>query len=251
MEKSTEFHEKREACIRKKYNADEIGQRILNGDGGSWIKEPYDPDVIFQLDRYHIYQEILRKISDKKAQQDIRELLEAEKPEEMLAYIQTYATSVESPDEKDTRSKKANELYSYLSNNLEGLLPYDKRGIKIPEAKEGILYKKMGVQESQNCTVITLRMKHRRMRWSVQGANNLAKALYRKENKELIETIDRYTDGLIFTIQMQEMVETLSAAKAPKKDGKGNSYVDIVNVHMPLLEAMQTASRKAFKRAFC
>ena len=35
-----------------KYNVDEIQQRILNGDGGSWIKEPYDPDVIFQLDRY-------------------------------------------------------------------------------------------------------------------------------------------------------------------------------------------------------
>jgi len=32
MEKSTAFHEKREACIRNKYNADEIGQRILNGD---------------------------------------------------------------------------------------------------------------------------------------------------------------------------------------------------------------------------
>ncbi|MDL2300870.1 UPF0236 family protein, partial [Lachnospiraceae bacterium OttesenSCG-928-D06] len=62
MEKSTEFHEKREACIRKKYDADEIGQRILNGDGGSWIKEPYDPETIFQLDRYHIYQEIIRKI---------------------------------------------------------------------------------------------------------------------------------------------------------------------------------------------
>ncbi len=113
MEKSTEFHEKREACIRKKYNADEIGQRILNGDGGNWIKEPYDPEVIFQLDRYHIYQEILRKISDKKAQQDIRDLLEAEKPDEMLAYIQIYATSVESADEKDTRSRKAKELYGW------------------------------------------------------------------------------------------------------------------------------------------
>ena len=79
----------------------------------------------------------------------------------------------------------------------------------------------------------------------------MAKALYRKENKELIQTIDRYTDGLIFTMQMQEIIETLSAAKAPKKDGKGNPYVDIVNMHMPILDAMQTASRKAFKRAFC
>ncbi len=194
MEKSPQFHEKREGLIRRKYDADEIGQRILNGDGGSWIKEPYDAETIFQLDRYHIYQEVLRKIKDKKAQQDIRRLLEAEQTEEMLEYIRIYADSVESADEKDKRSQKARELLGYLENNRRGLLPYDRQGVKIPEPPEGILYKHMGVQESQNCTVITMRMKHRRMRWSVPGANNLAKALYRKENKDLINTIDRYTD---------------------------------------------------------
>lgn len=250
MEKSGEFHEKREACIRKEYNADEIGQRVLNGDGGSWIKEPYDPDTIFQLDRYHICQEILRKISHKEAQAQIRRLFEEEKIDEMLEYIRIYAESVESPDEKDKSSRKARELHQYLTNNKEGLLPWQKQGIKIPEAAEGILYKGMGVQESQNCTVITLRMKHRRMRWSVKGANNLAKALYRKENKELIETIERYTDGLVFTMQMEEIVETLSAAKAPKKDGKGNIYAELINCHMPLQDAVQTASRKAFLEVF-
>lgn len=249
MEKSNDFHAKREACIRKKYAADEIGQRILNGDGGSWIKEPYYPDTIFQLDRYHIYQEILRKISNKDAQKEIRRLFDEEKMDEMLEYIQIYATSVASQDENDKSSKKAMELYQYL-NNKDGLLPYDKRGINIPAPEKGILYKGMGIQETQNCTVITLRMKHRRMRWSVNGANNLAKALYRKENRELVETIDRYTDGLVFTMQMQEIIETLSAAKAPKKDGKGNPYADRFNHHMPLFEAMQTVSRKAFKRAF-
>lgn len=160
MEKAPEFHEKRETCIRKKYNADEIGQRILNGDGGSWIKEQYDPDVIFQLDRYHIYQEVLRKVTDKEAQSEIRRLFDEEKIEEMLEYIEVYATSVESPDEKDKKSKKARELYQYLNNNKEGLLPYQKRGIAIPEPKEGILYKGMGIQESQNCTIITLRMEN-------------------------------------------------------------------------------------------
>ncbi|MCM1305439.1 MAG: UPF0236 family protein [Lachnospiraceae bacterium] len=169
MEDSHTFHEKREACIRRKYDADETGQRILNGDGGSWIKDPYDPDVIFQSDRYHICQEVLRKVSDKKAQQDIRVLLE----EEMLEYIRIYADSVESPDEKNMRSKKARELLKYLENNKQGLLPYDK-----------------------------------------------------------------------------QVIEILSAAKAPKKDGKGNSHADIINHHMPLLDAMQTAGRKAFKRAF-
>jgi hypothetical protein len=76
MESSSEFLEKREAQIRRNYNADEIGQRILNGGGGSWIKDPYDPEVIFQLDRFHIYQEIQRKISNKEAVKSIIEWFE-------------------------------------------------------------------------------------------------------------------------------------------------------------------------------
>ena len=250
MEGSREFHEKIEAHIRKHYDADEIQQRVLNGDGGSWINDPYDSDVIFQLDRYHIQQEILRKIRDKKAQATIREYLEENKTDEMLNYIKIYADSVASNDEKDKASSNAMKLYEYLSNNREGLLPYQERGIRIPEPPKGVLYKNMGIQENQNCTTITMRMKHRRMRWSTKGANNLAKALYRKENRELVETIDRYTDGLVFSVRMQEVVrEVLSAAKAPKKDGKGNPYAELLNRHMPLMDAMRTASRREFLHA--
>lgn len=182
MEQSSEFHRKREALIEKKYDAEEIQQRVLNGDGGSWIKEAYDPEVIFQLDRFHIYQEIKRRLKEKEAQEAVTELFESQKIDEMLEYIQIYEDSVESDDETDKRSSNAKKLYEYLPNNKEGLLPYQERGIKIPEAKAGILYKNMGVQENQNCTVITLRMKYRRMRWSANGANNMAKTLYRKEN---------------------------------------------------------------------
>ena len=67
MEPSRLFREKREALIEKQYDVNEIQQRILNGDGGSGIKETYDPDAIFQLERYHVYQEILRKINDRSA----------------------------------------------------------------------------------------------------------------------------------------------------------------------------------------
>ena len=52
-------------------------------------------------------------------------------------------------------------------------------------------------------------------------------------------------------MRMREVIEPLSAAKVPKKDGKGNIYAEKINRHMPILEAMQTASRKAFKAAFC
>lgn len=251
MEDSAEFHEKTEAHIRKHYHADEIGQRILNGDGGSWVYDPYDPEVIFQLDRYHIHQEILRKIGDKQAQADIRNLLEEGKPEELLGYIRTYADRVVDREGNGKCREKAMELYEYLNNNREGLLPYQKRGIEIPESPDGVIYKNMGTQENQNCTVITLRMKHRRMRWSRSGANNLAKALYRKENGELEETIGRFTDGQIDLKQINEVVEILSAAKAPRKDGKGNKYVEIIRRHVPLLDAAKTAARKAFAAAFC
>ena len=43
--------------------------------------------------------------------------------------------SVETTDEKDKRSQKARQLYHYLNNNKDGLLPYQKQGRKIPEAK--------------------------------------------------------------------------------------------------------------------
>lgn len=250
MEKSREFHEKREAQIRSIYNADEIEYRILNGDGGSWIRDPYEPDTIYQLDRFHIRQEIKRKLNcDKEAVKAVEELFEAEKMDEMLEYIQIYADSVETDDEKDTRTGKARELYRYLNNNKEGLKPYQKRDIKLPELPEGMEYGNMGVQENQNCTVITSRMKGNRKRWSVKGANNMAKLLYRKENKELAETVNRYAEELVFNVRMTEIITTLSAAKAPKKDGKGNPYVDVVNMHIPLRDAVQTASRRAFVKA--
>ena len=106
----------------------------------------------------------------------------------------------------------------------------------------------MGVHENQNCTVITLRMKHHRMRWSPDGGNNMVKALYRKENKELHETISRYSGELKFAAEITNIIEILSASKAPKKDGKGSSYIETFRGHMPMLEAMLTESRKWFRK---
>ena len=231
MENANEFLAIREAMLQKKYNTDEIEIRILNGDGGSWIKDPYEPETVFQLDRFHIYQAILRKIPDKKAQKAIRELIDEDKIEESFEYIETYATSVESPESTDKGSKKARELLEYLKKNQEGLIPYQRRGIKLPKEPQGILYKNLGTQENHNCSVITQRMKHRRMSWSINGANNIAKLLVRKENKTLYDTIERYTDGIIMAARLNEVAEVLSAAKAPKYDGKGNKDGNIQKGH--------------------
>lgn len=107
-----------------------------------------------------------QKIRDVEAQNQIKELLEEKKVDEMLEYILIYADSIENDDEKDKGSEKARELYRYLWNNRKGFLPYQERGIELPKAREGVIYKNMGVQENQNCTAITLRMKQQRKRWS-------------------------------------------------------------------------------------
>lgn len=232
MEKSVEFHEKREAQIRSIYDADEIEYRILNGDDGSWNKDPYEPDTIVQLEQFHIFQEIKRKINkDKEAQTEVEALFEAEMIDEVFEYLEMYINSVETDNEKDTRAKKAKELYQYLGNNREGLIAYQNRGIELPELKNGLSHGAMGVQENQNCTVITMRMKGNRRRWS--------------ENGELNKTVNRYNETLIFKEGMREIIEILSAAKAPKKDGKGNAYVDVINMHIPMRDAMCTAGRRA------
>jgi DNA primase catalytic subunit len=157
---------------------------------------------------------------------------------------------VESPESTDKGSKKARELLEYLKKNQEGLIPYQRRGIKLPKEPQGIVYKNLGTQENHNCSVITQRMKHRRMSWSMNGGNNMAKLLVRKENKTLYDTIERYTDGIIMAARLNEVVEVLSAAKAPKYDGKGNKDGNIQKGHFALRDAMMTASRKALIRAF-
>ena len=248
IEDSKTFHEKREADIRKRYDADEIGRRIVNGDGGSWIGEPNDPDAVIQLDPFHVRREIRRLIADKEAQDAIGELLKNKDVKGLLSYIQTYADSVDNSDSTDKRAGKARELYRYLYNNRDALIPWMERDIKVPEPPEGVIYKGMGVQENQNCTVITLRMKHRRMRWSQRGGNNMAKLLSRKENRELHDTVNRYSEPLVSGKAVTEAITVLSAAKAPQKDGKGSPYLDIWNNHLPVLDAVQTEARKYFRK---
>lgn len=112
-----------------------------------------------------------------------------------------------------------------------------------------IPYGRQVIEEDDIQAMITIRMKGNRKRWSINGANNMAKLLCRKENKELIETISRYAEELVFNIRLTEIITTLSVAKAPKKDGEGNPYIDVINMYIPMGDAIQTASRRVFAKA--
>lgn len=245
------FQKLREAIIKTKYNTEEVELRVLNGDGAGWVKNCEDSDTVFQLDRFHIYQKILKCIRDKKMQSRLRNLYDACKTDELLETIQIYAASIATSDEKDKGEKKALELYEYLSGNKAYLQSYqDREGLKIPEAPSGLFYKNLGTQENQNCSIITLRMKNNKGSWSIAGGGHMAKILVRFANKSIWDDIFHYKDAVIESDKEPVILNILSAAKAPKVDGKGNKTGNVMTGHILYREAEMTFSRKAFLKIF-
>lgn len=245
------FQKLREAAIKKKYNTEEVRLRVLNGDGAGWVKAFEDPDTVFQLDRFHIYQKILKCVRDKDMRHTLKELYDGGNTEELLKSIRIYADSIATDDEKDKREKKALELYGYLSGNKEHLLSYqDREGIKIPEAPAGMVYKNLGTQENQNCSVITLRMKNNKGSWSISGGGHMAKILVRFANRTIWDDILHYRDAAIESDKEEVILNILSAAKAPKYDGKGKKTGNVMTGHILYREAEMTFSRKEFLKIF-
>lgn len=239
FEGAKEFHEYREAAIAKKYNLDEVKERILNADGASWIKKVKDKGTCFQLDPFHRNKAVREKIHHPKAVRDIMELLEEEKVGELFAYLETYRNSLS----EDGEIGDAEELIRYYRNNENGLLPYQSQVAELPEHPEGLEYRGMGTMENHVWSVIARRMKHNHTSWSRQGGNHLAKILAKKCSGKLNEVTERIKRPAFEEEKVEELYgEILMSAKAPKKDGKGYEYPVIG--HMVGLEGTIRGDRK-------
>lgn len=233
METGKDFNLKTEALTQSFYDIDAAQYRVLNGDGAKWIKNTYDPEMIFQLDPFHVEQEIIRKISNKKIRGRVREAYHANDPDKMLEIIDTYINSIDDGTKKN-EIKNAKKLYEYLKNNKEGLTPWQKQIGEVPEPPEGLAYRNMGTQENHNSSLVCGRMKGHKKRWSVTGASNLAKIICVKENNQLDKIIEK-ADGVIQVPDNLDLGKLLSAAKSKAPVRKGNKYFDIAWASVPLL----------------
>lgn len=250
FEKGPVFQKLREAAIQKKYDTDAVQLRVLNGDGATWVKECEDPSTIFQLDRFHVYDKITGCIQPKEEQSLLRGLYDEGKTEELLKEIQIYADSVSSNNKEDKREKKALELYRYLKENEEYLLSYRNRGISIPPAPKGIRYKNLGVQENQNCSNITLRMKHKKASWSISGGGHMGKILARFANGTIWTDVARYRDAIIAAEGAEIVWNILSASSVPKYEGIKGKNSAVCEGHIIYRDSKMTASRKQFLKIF-
>jgi hypothetical protein len=221
---------------------DKVKYRIMNGDGEWWIKqEAEETDSILQLDPFHRSQAVIKSISNKSERTLIFEAIKEKDVDNALVTI--FELSMDAYESQDERAqKKLNDLYKYFNNNKENLLTWQERGIELPTPPEGITYRGMGTQESNNFTY-TLRMKHRRGAWSEDGANNMARVLSYRSTIGL-ETIfgtlpDSESVAEVYT-------DPLSAAQAPKHDGKGYG-ANWLYAPMPFEEAFKTNGREAIR----
>lgn len=237
MTGANKFNTKTEALIQSVFHIDADQIRVLNGDGAAWISNTYNPERIFQLDRFHIVKKIRGCIKHKKIASRILEKMMSGDYEGGLQDIETYINSIDD-DQHKTDLKNAKDLYRYLSNNIDGLPRWQeqlkKMGIDL-KAPEGQIYKNMGVQENQNCSLITNRMKGRKMRWSVGGADNLAKIIYTRENGDLDRIIDNYDGEIMLPDNYMDQIKVLSADKVKQVIGKGSKWVDIIQAGVPAL----------------
>ena len=242
FDKAKDFQKRKEGMIASKYNTDEIELRILNGDGAPWIKNGIiDETVHYQLDQFHLQREITRKVKDKEQKREIQRLLKRKEIEELLEYI----TKIYITTEEEKEKMKIKELYTYLCGNKEGLLPYTERGLTIPVPPEGVIYKLLGTMEHHICDIIAKRMKKNKASWSLKGGENLAKILTAKVNQTLYEKTTNISKIILPEKYTKEIAEILSAAKAPKKEGKGYQYPRVGGT--PFIEAFVTNGREAIK----
>ena len=232
--------EKKEGAHAAVYNTDEVTVRVLNGDGGSWIKAGLtDSDVYFQLDPFHKNREITRKVKDKAQREAIQSLLSKGHVDLCLTYIKGVAELAKEEVEKNDLLG----LYEYLKSNEEGLLPYKERGLKLPEPPEGLEYRNLGTMEHHVCDGAAKRMKHQKASWSKKGASNLGRILCLKVCGNLYEAVTSLSKATLPGRYAEDIEEVLSAAKAPKKDGNG--YLYPVRGGRPFANTFMTNGRKA------
>ena len=158
--------------------------------------------------------------------------------EEMFEYLTIYKESLTD----DNEVEKAENLIRYFSMNREGLLPYQKRGIAIPENTKGLIYKNMGTMENHVWSIIARRMKHNHTSWSIRGGNHLAKILAKKCSGKLYEVTEQLRIPVFEEEKLEEIKgDILNAAKIKKKIGRG--YVYPVTGHVVGLNAATKGNR--------
>lgn len=174
-----EFWEEFSAEIARRYRLEDTVV-VLNGDGARWIQKrakEYFPDIIVQLDRYHIKRD-LRRHFGKEVADDMFEVLAEGRKKTFLDTLESLAYA----EEKAETKRKKLKLVKHYRRYTDHLLDYRKR---LPSKIDKKNLYGMGAIEGYVGKIIARRMKNQGMSWSRDGAEAMVKILMLSQHKNL------------------------------------------------------------------
>ena len=183
------------ANLYSKYDMSKVEIRVLNSDGGNWIKKLLVEKAIYQADSYHLKEKITTHVRDKEDSEYLKKLFYKKEYSKMIEYVEALKYKYDGEVEE---VEKLNELQKYLNKRKDTMKRYkDYDGVKLKlkefSKQTGLKYRNMGCQESNNYSKLTRRMKKKRMSWSINGSENIAKVItmYASEScTDIIENLN-------------------------------------------------------------
>ena len=167
------------ANLHSKYDMSKVELRVLNSDGGSWIKKLLTAKAIYQADSYHLKEKITTHVRDAEDSEILKVMFYKKEYSKMIEYVEALKYKY---DGEVQEVEKLEELKKYLvkrKNDMKRYKDYEgvREKLKGYSKKTGLKYRNMGCQESNNYCRLTRRMKKKRMSWSKNGSENIAKVI--------------------------------------------------------------------------
>ena len=176
---SDEFWKETAAEMYEDYSFSDGSISVLCGDGADWITtgKEFIPQIEVRfLDEYHLNKKFFKKLGRSKFVPKLLDNIEEndiDKLRENLKKARQYR-------HKKKDKEKVDELKNYLLNNWEFIQDKKNDNLGLPDEIRGL-----GAMESNIDKVLANRFKKRGMRWSREGARNLAKIIIADRNNSL------------------------------------------------------------------
>ena len=226
--------------IDNTYNKENLKLIVTNSDGGTWTKEKTKGKKIYQLDWFHVKQMVNRQVREKEDRKILIKYLTQKEYDNALNMCEELKYKY---DGEVNEIKKLDMLKEYINKNKGNFIRYQETEEFKKIKQDNFIYNNLGTQESTNYSKITKRMKRRRMSFSIEGADNLARVI------AMVGSYDYEGISKAFEIQVlpqkaideaEEYIKNIekNIREQNKKRRKVSNikYNDSFNTHIPGIE---------------
>ena len=132
-EKYKEQHPNEEVPKKSK-KLSKVELRVLNSDGGSWIKKLLVKKAIYQADSYHLKEKIIAHVRNAEDVEILKTMFYKKEYSQMIEYVETLKYKYDGEVEE---VEKLNELQRYLNKRKDTMKRYkDYDGVKANKKNE-------------------------------------------------------------------------------------------------------------------